>query len=60
MQGAAEIRLVFESQEEGGFHVSSPDVPGLNTEGETRAGAIENLTKPLLLALALDENDELR
>ncbi len=51
---------MFEPQEEGGFHVSSPDVPGVNTEGDTRADAIENLTEPLLLALALDENDELR
>lgn len=55
MQAATEIRVVFEPQGEGSFHVYSPDVPGLHTQGETRADALENLAEALGLALESDD-----
>ena len=47
MAGASEIEFIFEPQEEGGYYVYAPDLPGLHTQGETleeaRASAEEAL-----------------
>jgi hypothetical protein len=32
-----EIELVFAPQEDGGYHVDAPDLPGLHTQGDTPA-----------------------
>ena len=44
-----EIEFVFEPQEEGGYHVYAPDLPGLHTEGETIEEATENAREALAL-----------
>jgi antitoxin HicB len=46
--GGSEIEFIFEPQEEGGYYVYAPDLPGLHTQGDTleeaRANAEEALT----------------
>jgi predicted RNase H-like HicB family nuclease len=37
-----EIEFVFEPQEEGGYTVYAPELPGLHTEGHTLDEAIAN------------------
>ena len=37
MDQPREIELVFAPQEEGGYHVYAPDLPGLHTQGNERA-----------------------
>ena len=37
-----EIEVVFEPQQEGGYHVYSPDLPGMHTQGETLVAAEKN------------------
>ena len=44
-----EVEFVFEPQEEGGFHVYAPDLPGLHTQGETIEEATENAREALAL-----------
>jgi predicted RNase H-like HicB family nuclease len=44
-----EVGFVFELQDEGGYHVYAPDLPGLHTEGED----IEDVTENAREALAL-------
>ena len=44
-----EIEFVFEPQEEGGYHVYAPDLPGLHTQGETLEEATENAGEALVL-----------
>lgn len=33
--GDSEIEFIFEPQEEGGYYVYAPDLPGLHTQGDT-------------------------
>jgi predicted RNase H-like HicB family nuclease len=49
MSEAREIELVFEPQEEGGFHVYAPDLPGLHTQGEDLGDATKNAEEALAL-----------
>jgi predicted RNase H-like HicB family nuclease len=42
-----EIELIFEPQEEGGYHVYAPDLPGLHTQGETLEEAEANALEAL-------------
>jgi len=44
-----EIELVFAPQEEGGYHVYAPDLPGLHTQGETLDEATANAEEALAL-----------
>ena len=44
-----EIEFIFEPQEEGGYHVYAPDLPGLHTQGETLDEAIANAEEALEL-----------
>lgn len=44
-----EIELVFEPQDEGGFHVYAPDLPGLHTQGEDLDDAMANATEAVTL-----------
>lgn len=46
---AKEIELVFEPQDEGGFHVYAPDLPGLHTQGEDLDDAMSNATEAVAL-----------
>jgi predicted RNase H-like HicB family nuclease len=49
MAEAREIEFVFEPQEEGGYHVYAPDLPGLHTQGESLDDAVTNATEALAL-----------
>ena len=49
MSEAGEIELVFEPQEEGGFHVYAPDLPGLHTQGEDLGDATKHAEEALAL-----------
>ena len=46
---AKEIELVFEPQEEGGFYVYAPDLPGLHTQGDDIDDAMTNATEAVAL-----------
>jgi len=45
----SEIECVFEPQEEGGYHVYAPDLPGLHTQGDTLEEAVANAQEALEL-----------
>jgi antitoxin HicB len=49
MNARHQVELIFEPQEEGGFTVYSPDLPGLITEGETLESAERNAQEALAL-----------
>jgi predicted RNase H-like HicB family nuclease len=49
MSDSREIELVFEPQEEGGFHVYAPDLPGLHTQGDDIDEATKNAEEALAL-----------
>jgi predicted RNase H-like HicB family nuclease len=42
MEEPKEIELIFEPEEQGGYHVYAPDLPGLHTQGDTLDDAITN------------------
>ncbi len=44
-----EVEFVFEPQDEGGYHVYAPDLPGLHTQGDTIDDAVENAREALEL-----------
>lgn len=46
---AKEIELVFEPQDEGGFHVYAPDLPGLHTQGDDFDDAMANANEAVAL-----------
>lgn len=52
MPAASEIEFVFEPQEEGGYHVYAPDLPGLHTQGEDIDDASTNAEEALALYVA--------
>jgi predicted RNase H-like HicB family nuclease len=47
MADDTEIEFVFEPQEEGGYHVYAPDLPGLHTQGNTLDEATSNAREAL-------------
>jgi antitoxin HicB len=49
MNARHQVELIFEPQEEGGFTVYSPDLPGLITDGETLESAERNAQEALAL-----------
>jgi predicted RNase H-like HicB family nuclease len=49
MPAGLEIEFVFEPQEEGGYYVYAPDLPGLHTQGEDLDEAAENAAEALAL-----------
>lgn len=54
-----ELTIVLEAQEEGGFTVFVPALPGCISEGETREEAIENIREAIALYLESGENDKI-
>jgi antitoxin HicB len=44
-----EFEFVFEPQDEGGYYVYAPDLPGLHTQGENIDDAVENAQEALAL-----------
>jgi predicted RNase H-like HicB family nuclease len=49
MADVREVEFVFEPQEEGGYHVYAPDLPGLHTQGGSLEEATENAREALEL-----------
>ena len=49
MEQPREVEFVFAPQEEGGYHVYAPDLPGLHTQGDTLEKASENAKEALEL-----------
>ncbi len=49
MADAKEIELVFEPQEEGGYHVYAPDLPGLHTQGDDLDDAMAKASEAVAL-----------
>jgi antitoxin HicB len=49
MPDQREFEFVFEPQDEGGYYVYAPDLPGLHTEGEDIDEATENAQEALAL-----------
>lgn len=47
MDNPREIELVFVRQEERGYHVYAPDVPGLHSQGDTLEEASANAQEAL-------------
>ena len=44
-----EIELVFEPQDDGGYHVYAPDLPGLHTQGADMDDAMANAEEAVAL-----------
>ena len=44
-----EIEFIFEPQEEGGYHVYAPELPGRHTQGDTLEEATESAREALEL-----------
>jgi predicted RNase H-like HicB family nuclease len=49
MADVREIEFVFEPQDEGGYHVYAPDLPGLRTQGDSLEEATDNAREALEL-----------
>ena len=49
MAGLREVELIFEPQDEGGYYVYAPDLPGLHTEGDTLDEAAANAEEAVAL-----------
>jgi predicted RNase H-like HicB family nuclease len=49
MQPPREVEFVFELQDEGGYHVYAPELPGLHTQGDSLDEATENAREALEL-----------
>ena len=49
MADTREIEFVFEPQDEGGYYVYAPDLPGLHTQGDDLEEAVENAGEALAL-----------
>ena len=52
MEQTNEIEFVFEPQDDGGYHVYAPELPGLHTEGDNLDQATENAREALALYVA--------
>ncbi len=51
------IKVVLEPQEEGGYTVFVPALPGCISQGETQEEALKNIEEAIALYLEPDEDD---
>ncbi|MBI5388878.1 type II toxin-antitoxin system HicB family antitoxin [Candidatus Woesearchaeota archaeon] len=51
------LTIVLEPQEEGGYTVYVPSLPGCISEGDTKKEAIQNIKEAIDLYLEADTND---
>lgn len=51
------ISVVLEPQEEGGYTVYVPSLPGCISEGNTREESLKNIKEAIELYLEADENE---
>jgi len=49
MESSREVEFVFEPQDEGGYYVYAPELPGLHTQGESLEDATENAREAMAL-----------
>jgi predicted RNase H-like HicB family nuclease len=49
VESAREVEFAFEPQDEGGYHVYAPELPGLHTQGDSLNEATENAREALAL-----------
>jgi predicted RNase H-like HicB family nuclease len=49
MAAPTEVEFVFEPQDDGGYHVYAPDLPGLHTQGVSLDDAVANAREALEL-----------
>jgi predicted RNase H-like HicB family nuclease len=49
MSDQREIELIFEPQEDGGYHVYAPELPGLHTQGKDMDDALANANEAVAL-----------
>ena len=49
-----EIKVILEEQDEGGYTIYVPALPGCISQGETRAEALQNIKEALELYLSAD------
>ena len=54
------LTVVLEEQEEGGYTVYVPSLPGCISEGETREEALKNIKEAIELHLEPDEDELIR
>jgi len=52
-----EIKVVLEIQEEGGYTVPVPSLPGCISERDTKEDALNNIKEAIELYLEADENE---
>jgi len=52
-----ELDVILEKQEEGGYTVYVPSLPGCISQGETREEAVENIKEAVKLYLEPDQNE---
>ena len=52
-----ELDIILEMQEEGGYTVYVPSLPGCISEGETKEEAVKNIKEAIELYLEADENE---
>jgi len=52
-----EIKIILEEQEEGGYTVYIPSLPGCISQGETKEEALKNIKEAIELWLEPDENE---
>lgn len=52
-----EIKVVLEKQEEGGYTVYVPSLPGCVSQGETKKEALNNIKEAIELYLEADDNE---
>ncbi|MBI4020432.1 MAG: type II toxin-antitoxin system HicB family antitoxin [Candidatus Aenigmarchaeota archaeon] len=51
------LQVVLEKQEEGGYTVYVPSLPGCVSQGETREEALKNIKEAIELYLEADDNE---
>ncbi len=52
-----EIKVILEPQEEGGYTIFIPSLPGCISQGETKEEALKNIKEAMKLWLEADENE---
>ena len=52
-----EIEIILEKQEEGGYTVYVPSLPGCVSQGETKEEALANIKEAIELYLEADNNE---
>ncbi|HLC63026.1 MAG TPA: type II toxin-antitoxin system HicB family antitoxin [Candidatus Nanoarchaeia archaeon] len=51
------LKVILEPQEEGGYTIYVPSLPGCISEGETKEEALKNIREAVELYLEADENE---